>query len=165
MTIRKGEVFDALLALLEQGLHARKAAAETAREAATDSEARAESKYDTQGLESSYLARGHAMMLEDLATDFRRLKSYRPPAYEPGDAIGEGALVEVDMDGEPMCFMILPGGGGTDVMVDGREVTVLTPETPLGEQLMGKRAGDDLSLIHISEPTRPFTLSRMPSSA
>ena len=27
------------------------------------------------------------------------------------------------------------------------------------------RAAYDLSLIHISEPTRPFTLSRMPSSA
>ena len=28
-----------------------------------------------------------------------------------------------------------------------------------------KRAPLSLSLIHISEPTRPFTLSRMPSSA
>ena len=28
-----------------------------------------------------------------------------------------------------------------------------------------KQAGLELSLIHISEPTRPFTLSRMPSSA
>ena len=29
----------------------------------------------------------------------------------------------------------------------------------------GHRVGLTLSLIHISEPTRPFTLSRMPSSA
>ena len=30
---------------------------------------------------------------------------------------------------------------------------------------MGGQTGLNLSLIHISEPTRPFTLSRMPSSA
>lgn len=142
MILKKRAVFDALLEMLEERLYARKAAAETAREAATDSEARADSKYDTQGLESSYLARGHAMMLEDLAEGFRRLKSYRLPAYAPGDPIGEGALVQVDMEGEPMWFMILPGGGGTDVMVDHQEVTILTPATPLGEQLMGKAEGD-----------------------
>jgi transcription elongation GreA/GreB family factor len=140
--MKKLDVFAALLALLEARLYARKAAADTAREAATDVEARADSKYDTQGLESSYLARGHAMMLEDLAEDFRRLKAYRLPAYAPTDAIGEGALVEVEMDGESMWFIILPGGGGTDVMIGDVEVTVVTSETPLGEQLIGKRAGD-----------------------
>ena len=33
------------------------------------------------------------------------------------------------------------------------------------DELPGLRAAEALSLIHISEPTRPFTLSRMPSSA
>ena len=30
---------------------------------------------------------------------------------------------------------------------------------------LSSSSSDALSLIHISEPTRPFTLSRMPSSA
>lgn len=142
MSMKKRDVLDQLLGMLEGKLYARKAAADVAREAATDEEARADSKYDTQGLESSYLARGHAMMLEDLAEDFRRLKSFLLPVFDPADPIDLGALVDVEMDGEPMWFMILPGGGGTDVVVDGREVTVLTPDTPLGEQLMSKTAGE-----------------------
>lgn len=44
-----------------------KRAADTAREDATDAESKAESKYDTQGLEASYLAAGQADRAEDLA--------------------------------------------------------------------------------------------------
>lgn len=142
MDVKKLDVFERVLEDLEQRLYSRKAAADTAREAATDQEARAESKYDTQGLESSYLARGHARMLEDLAEDFRRLKAYRLPAFGPEDPIDEGALVQVDMEGEPMWFLILPGGGGTEVNALGQDVTVLTPETPLGRQLIGKGTGE-----------------------
>jgi hypothetical protein len=140
--MKKLQVFQALLDLLEARLRRRKAAADTAREAATDDEARAESKYDTQGLEQSYLARGHAMLLENLAEQYGLLKAYRLPALQPEAPIKEGALVQVDMDGAPMWFMLLPAGGGTDVVVDGHEVTILTPTTPLGEQLMGKKRGD-----------------------
>lgn len=140
--MKKLDVFNTLLEMLEGQLYEKKAAADTAREAATDDEARAESKYDTQGLESSYLARGHAIMLEGQVEDFRRLKVYRLPAYAADDPIGEGALVQVEMDGETMWFMILSGGGGTDVPMDGQEVTILTPQTPLGEQLTGKTRGD-----------------------
>ena len=46
----------------------------------------------------------------------------------------------------------------------------VTVETPSQTEIVVKGAdkqkvGQVLSLIHISEPTRPFTLSRMPSSA
>jgi len=140
--MKKAEVFHALLQSLESRLYSRKAAADSAREAATDDEARADGKYDTQGLECSYLARGHAMMLEDLAEDFRRLKSYLLPALSPGDRIDEGALVEVEMDGSNLWFMILPAGGGTEVRIENEEVTILTPKTPLGDQLIGKTRGE-----------------------
>ena len=82
------------------------------------------------------------MMLEGLAEDFRALKAYTLPAFSATDSIDEGALVQVDMEGDVMWFMILPGGGGTDVDVDDQEVTILTPETPLGEQLIGKAKGE-----------------------
>jgi transcription elongation GreA/GreB family factor len=144
--MKKTRVFDALVGLLEGQLHVRKAAADTAREAATDDEARARSKYETQGLEASYLARGHALMLEELAEAYSRLKSYRLPAYDPEAPIGQGALVEVESDGEIMWFMILPGGGGTDIDLDGQEVTIITPETPLGAELIGKTAGQTYRL-------------------
>mgnify|MGYP001816018414 CR=1 FL=1 len=53
-----------------------------------------------------------------------------------------------------------------------RRYNLITPQrTPKGHRLYTEadveliRQVLELSLIHISEPTRPFTLSRMPSSA
>ena len=46
----------------------------------------------------------------------------------------------------------------------GYEVTYVRNITDVDDKIIA-RAVENLSLIHISEPTRPFTLSRMPSSA
>jgi transcription elongation GreA/GreB family factor len=36
--------------------------------------------------------------------------------------------------------------GGTEVIFEEREVLVITPESPLGSQLMGKKVGDKCML-------------------
>ncbi len=45
-----------------------------------------------------------------------------------------------------MYYFLGPCAGGTSVEVDGDEVLVITPASPLGRDLMGKRAGDRISL-------------------
>ena len=50
-------------------------------------------------------------------------------------------------------------GFGIDQMLEDKMYLVLEPLGEKGQQIT------DLSLIHISEPTRPPLLSRMPSSA
>ncbi|MEM7145233.1 MAG: transcription elongation factor GreAB [Verrucomicrobiota bacterium] len=138
----KGDVFKAVLAALREELERKQRAGEAAYEGATDEEARSESKYDTRGLESSYLAAGMAQQLEDLAEDVHVLGGYVLPRYEGEDAVGLGALVEVDLGGEPTLFFLLPRGGGVEVDVAGREVTVVTTSSPIGAQLMGRKAGE-----------------------
>ncbi|MEM8956036.1 MAG: transcription elongation factor GreAB [Verrucomicrobiota bacterium] len=140
--MRKGDVFKAVLAALREELERKQRAGEAAYEGATDEEARSESKYDTRGLESSYLAAGMAQQLEDLAEDVHVLGGYSLPRYESGDAIGLGALVEVGLGGEPTLFFLLPCGGGVEVEVAGRAVTVVTTSSPIGGQLMGRKAGE-----------------------
>ena len=39
-----------------------------------------------------------------------------------------------------------PRAGGTEVVHDKKEILVITPQSPLGEQLIGKKAGDSLQL-------------------
>ena len=48
-----------------------------------------------------------------------------------------------------------------DLAAEGAKLTV----TDIDEERVARVVDEFLSLIHISEPTRPFTLSRMPSSA
>jgi transcription elongation GreA/GreB family factor len=138
----KGSVFEAVIAQLREELERKQRAGAEAYAGATDEEARSESKYDTRGLESSYLAAGMAQQLEELAEDIQVLGGYVLPRYEAEAVIGVGALVDVDLGGEATLFFLLPRGGGVEVTVEGREVTAVTPSSPMGGHLMGKAAGE-----------------------
>ena len=117
-------------------------AAHFARAEATHEQNKAEHKYDTRGLEASYLARGQsrqASELEAAIAEFEKLDARPLPA---GAAIGVGALVELAQAGERLFYFIGPRAGGTEVVQDKQEILVITPQSPLGEQLMGKKTGD-----------------------
>ena len=109
---------------------------------ATGSESKAENKYDTRGLEASYLAAGQAERVVAL----RRLVSWLkvPPKPTP-DLVGLGSLVELEGDSSRW-LLILPDGGGTRVRVEGVEVLCLTPDSPLGRDLVGSEDGDDVEV-------------------
>jgi len=142
--MNKPMILKALLAELEEELRRLMAANEQASAGATDSEARAETKWDTCGLESSYLARGHAQQFQALVADVENLRAFTAPDFS-GRPIGVGALAEVEMGGEAMLFFLLHCGGGIDLTVEDREVTVITPESPVGTALLDKQPGDSFS--------------------
>ena len=117
-------------------------AAQFARAEATHEQNKAEHKYDTRGLEASYLARGQsrqAAELEAAIVEFEKLNT-RP--FAAGEAIGMGALVELEHGGETSVYFLGPRAGGTEVLHDRREILVITPQSPLGGQLVGKKQGD-----------------------
>lgn len=137
-------ILQALLAAMEENLRRHQAANKQSSADATDSEARAETKWDTSGLESSYLARGHAQHFQDLAAQVEELRAFTAPDFV-SRPIGAGALVEVDLGGEAMLFFLLHCGGGMELTVEGREVTVITSESPVGAALLDKQPGDSFS--------------------
>ncbi len=118
-----------------------KRASDTARADATDEESRARSKYDTQGLEASYLAAGQAERAEDLAATIASFNAAPFPPFTGKDAIAEGALVEASYSGDSEWFLFAPCAGGLTVEVAGQEVTVLAPGAPLRKQLQGLKPG------------------------
>ncbi|HEX3857233.1 MAG TPA: transcription elongation factor GreAB [Verrucomicrobiae bacterium] len=121
-------------------------AAQFSRAEATHESSKAESKYDTRGLEASYLARGQskqAAELEAAIAEFEKLAVRNFGADEPIDI---GALVELEHGGENLFYFIGPRAGGTEVLHDKKEILVITPQSPLGEQLMGKKSGQEPQL-------------------
>ena len=121
-------------------------AARASRTEATHEQSKAENKYDTRGLEASYLARGQsrqAAEIQGAITAFEKLEARTFGEAEPVDV---GAFVELELNGESAAYFIGPRAGGTEVIYDKREVLVITPESPLGQQLMGRKQGDVLKL-------------------
>ncbi|MEP4078846.1 hypothetical protein [Haloferula sp.] len=119
-------------------------AAQDAHAAATDPDAKAESKYDTRSLEASYLAEGQAKQVDDAADAVGIFSTLTLPDFEMNDPIDSGALVEVDLDGEPSYFLLVPAAGGVAIEDEGREITLLTPASVLYRKLLGRKLGDSI---------------------
>lgn len=65
--------------------------------------------------------------------------------FAVSERVDIGALVEVEREGIWESYFLLPAGGGVVLEHDGEVVTTLTPESPLFEELVGKRMGEPLS--------------------
>ncbi len=70
----------------------------------------------------------------------------------PDDIIVPSALVEIetlrvgeDAGARSWCYLV-PSGGGLILSVRGQPVQVLTPQSPLGSALIGKRRGEELQV-------------------
>lgn len=113
---------------------------------ATDEEARAESKWDTQGLEASYLAAGQASLARELAGAQETLRAHRPAMTMAQAAVGVGAFVCCEVEGSIDGYYLVPAAGGIDLMVEGFQVTTVSLQTPVGRALRGKRAGEPYQL-------------------
>jgi transcription elongation GreA/GreB family factor len=136
-----------VLERLADDLRQTEQAARVAHETATHEENIAENKYDTLGLEAAYLASGQARRAEALRQVISDWRQFRPGAYDASRGIQLGALVcLVDAeDRQQQLFLGLAGGSMTLVKGDQR-VQVVSIEAPLGQAMLGRCEGDEVSL-------------------
>ncbi len=122
-------------------------AALASRTEATHESSRAESKYDTRGLEASYLARGQSKQAAEIESAIAEFEELVVRTFEDGEPIALGAVVELEINGERSFYFIGPRAGGTEVVQEKMEILVITLQSPLGEQLAGKKQGQRLQLV------------------
>ncbi|MCC7373746.1 MAG: GreA/GreB family elongation factor [Verrucomicrobiales bacterium] len=142
----KPRIIQAIIAKLTEDVELYFRAARAAQFEATDEQSKAENKYDTRGLEASYLARGQSRQAAETEQALKDYRTLTAKPFEKTAAIDLGALVELKGRRERMLFLMGPSAGGTEVIVDGEEITVITPQSPLGQQLMGRKTGDKVAL-------------------
>jgi len=140
--MKKAVLIKKIIAKLAESVENLERAARASHEEATHESNKAESKYDTRGLEAAYLAGGQARQAKELLQAVEAFEKLPVKSFAPGDPIDMGALVEVEADGTISSFFIGPKGGGLEVDHAGVEITVITPQSPLGECLMAKKRGD-----------------------
>jgi transcription elongation GreA/GreB family factor len=156
----KSKIVALLVEQIQRDLQVLVSSANAAHEAATHSESQAEDKYDTRGLEASYLAAGQARRageLEELIQSYRYLELRD---FAKDSPIAVTALVEVETDSRSSWIFVVPKGGGQNVEVQGQRVQVVSPVSPLGEELIGRRAGEEFEL-KVAGQKRDYTVSRV----
>jgi len=140
-----------ILTQLRADLTLQTSAAQLARDEAIDEESRPENKYDTHSQEAAYLAEGQARLAAEITESIAIMQSMELPDFTADAAIAVGALVEVGNSKRNDWYLIAPRAGGMELKTpDGREVLLITPSSPLGRQLMGRRRGDQ-----VQPPGRP----------
>ena len=140
----KAETFQAVLSEFSAQVTRLVKAAQDAHKNFTGDEVKSEGKYDTRGTEAAYLAGAQAEQAEKAQSALADLQSYQPRDFDFDDVIALGAIVETEQDGELTYYFLLPHGGGVTVEHDGFDCSVLTPDAPLYQQLLGHRAGETL---------------------
>ena len=110
---------------------------------ATSDEHRAENKYDTFRLESSFLARGQAKRVEELTSALESLQMLPLQELHNTSPIQLGALIRLRAeDGAVRVLLFGFAAGGETILADGEEVVIVTSRSPLGQAVLGKTVGD-----------------------
>lgn len=134
-------------AALELDMEVLRRAAQTAYEAATAEENIAENKYDTLGLEASYLATGQARRTAEIRQALLTYQQLALREYDAVRGIQVSNLVTLeDEDGGQRRLFLGPEAAGLKIGEGDELVTVITPRSPLGQQLMGKKVDDEVGL-------------------
>jgi len=144
--MNKKALIKKIVARLVEEIEASLRAAQAAHAESTHEQSKAENKYDTRALEASYLAHGQsrqAAEMEEAIAAFERMDVRK---FGEADPIGVGALVELEQAGRRTFYFIGFRAGGMEVEHEGQEVLVITPQSPLAQQLQGKKQGDLLQL-------------------
>jgi transcription elongation GreA/GreB family factor len=144
--VNKPALRDQIVARLQSELATQTAAAHLARDEAISEESKPENKYDTHSIEASYLAEGQARLAGEIQDSIAFYQSLPLPEFRPTDAIAIGAIVETESNGRTARYFVGPRAGGLEISSAGHTVLVLTPQSPLGRLLLGRRAGDTISL-------------------
>lgn len=157
--MNKPAILQRIIAVLQHDFDALQKAVDVARESATHAESKAENKYDTRGLEASYLAHGQAQRAAEIAMGLKNYQQQAERTLEVNLQIGIGALIAlIDEDEQQRWFWFGADAGGLKVEYEGQNITVITVESPLGQLLNGKMEGDEVQLKLPAQPVQVFEI-------
>jgi len=141
----KSQLLQQIIASLQGDLAILSNAARHAHSAATHEECLPDNKYDTTALEASYIAQGQANRAQEIQAALDTYRNLELRDFTPDTPIRLTALITLeDEDGGRRQVFLGPEAGGLRIAAPTGEIVVVTPASPLGRNLIGKQAGDQL---------------------
>lgn len=146
--MNKINVIDEVIKRLDEEIAVAMKAQQETFEAATDEDAYSDGKYDTRSLEASYLASGQAQIVKELGDALQAFNLLRTQHFiqPPSHQASLGSLLEIKSANTSNWYLLGPGGGGLEVIIEKKKVMVLTLHSPLGHEVVTKQVGDSVTL-------------------
>lgn len=140
--MNKDSIIKLIIAGLTKSLDILNKAAHASHAEATHESSKPENKYDTRGLEAAYLAGGQSRQAKEILDSIKLYESLIPRKFAPGEPIDITALVELDTDHTRSTYFMGPKSGGLAISYHDQEIVVITPQSPLGQNLTGRKQGE-----------------------
>ena len=142
--INKADILALIIRQIEKDISIAEQAVAIARDTATHKDCLGSSKYETMGLEASYLAQGQGTRLLELE---RALAYFKQTTLQASTSVELGAYISLnDENDKPTYLWMAADAGGLKINYHQQTITVITPKSPLGKAILGKTTGDAFSL-------------------
>lgn len=158
--MNKNALIRKLIDITKLNLQAAFDAAQSTYDIATNEESKAENKYDTRGLEASYLAGAQAERVADIKATLASYENLNIRTFTEDSKIALTALVEICSNGKNSLVLLMPKGGGQNIAFENQQIQVITPSSPLGKNLIGKEIGDVIQ-ISASDKLRDYEILKI----
>jgi len=156
--MQKERILDKIITILGEDLRILTEAARAAHAAATHEECVPDNKYDTTGLEASYVAQGQANRAQEIRQALELYRALQLRSFDDETPIRLTALVSLETDhGSRREVFLGPAAGGLKLIQGGQEYIVITPESPLGKALLGKVCDDEVK-VGQGETRKKYTI-------
>ena len=130
-------------------------AAQRAYKTATDDENAAENKYDTLGLEASYLAHGQSKRVAECEADVMAFKKLQSLEFFSDTPVAIGALVYIEDEmGDEQIIFLSPVAGGLKIKFNNKKIILVTPSSPLGKELVTAFVDDENEVAFSNDKKR-----------
>jgi|GEM_PF-2044655 hypothetical protein len=144
--IDKKSLLQQLISLIQADIEKQKKSFARAKRESADAPGRMQSRYDTMGIESAWVADGLAKALNEKELSLRRLQTFMFSNSTPDVRLGSIVVVS-SLDSSALeYYFILPTASGYKLQDQGSTIVTLTPITPLGKLLIGRRVNDDFDV-------------------
>ncbi len=118
-------------------------AAQSSHAAATHEDNVPDSKYETLALEASYIAQGQANRAQEIKQAIDAYRQLQLQKFDETSSIRMSALVLLeDANGHEKLVFIGPAAGGLKLDYQGKEIMLITPDSPLGQELIGRQVDE-----------------------
>lgn len=141
--INKSLIKQALIEQLEASLTVAVQSAKHAHQDATHEQSKAETQYDSLGIEMAYLAEGQSKRIEALRQEIQVLKESIEPISNQKIQLGHLIKLENCEDESVLWVYILAVAGGNKVILNNADFQIVTPSAPIAKKLL-KQSIDDI---------------------
>lgn len=142
--MNKASLLEKILLELQTKLDAAIAETKSAKEAATHEESKPENKYDTRGLEATYMAQAQAKRVGQIKEDIYNLSKIK--FENQSTKVISGSLVKLlYLEQEKEAFYFVLPSGGINIDFKAETIKSISVSSPLAQVLLNKEEGDEVT--------------------